>query len=227
MYRRFTIQPSEVHKYHREGYLLKKRFIQESLLQQAVAAGKQLVQQEPSVDKGDGHVRITGDALSKAPEFAALLESPTLWKAAAALLGSRNLVHHFFRLTIKIPGQEGIICWHRDSGHRYISPAASDFLRVFIPLTAFNDSSGAQTIVHKSNHMIDRPVKLPEPLNGSSIKKFPLPKHLCCCPGDVIFIHPKTRHYSVQSSTGSPCIHVMTQAGVVKRAVNLKINRTL
>ena len=39
MRRRFTILPSEVRQYYREGYLLKKSFIPENILKRAVVAG--------------------------------------------------------------------------------------------------------------------------------------------------------------------------------------------
>ena len=224
MRRRFTIQPAEVRQYYREGYLLKKRFIPENLLQYAIMAGEQLAQQKPLADEDYGHICITGDAQSKDSRFAHLLESLTLWKAIAALLGSRHLAYHFSNLTMKIPEQEGMIHWHRDFGNQYISLVTSDFLRVFIPLTTFNHVNGAPAIISKSNCVTDRSVKLLKTLNTRTTKKFPLPHPLCCSPGDIIFMHPKTRHCSKQNDSDNPRINLIMQVGIGKRPVSQTIN---
>lgn len=223
MRRRFTIQPTEVRQYYREGYLLKKRFIPEALLKQAVMAGEKLAQQKPQVNENFGHICITGDALSKDSGFAPLLESLTLWKAMEALLGSKHLAYHFSNLTIKIPKQEGMIRWHRDFGNRYISLVASDFLRVFIPLTTFNNVNGAPEIIRNSNCVTDRAAKLLKTLNTRTTRKFPLSQQLGCSPGDIIFMHPKTRHCSEQNNSDCPRINLIMQAGIAQRPVSHKI----
>ena len=224
MRRRFTIQPTEVRQYYREGYLLKKRFIPDDVLQQAIKAGQQFAQRKPVESENYGHISISGDALSKDSGFADLLESLTLWKALEALLGSKHLAYHFSNLTIKIPGQEGRVRWHRDFGNRYISLVASDFLRAFIPLTTFNSTNGAPAIVRESNGVTDKATKLLNTLNIRTTRRFPQPQKLCCSPGDIIFMHPKTRHCSEQNNSDSPRINLIMQVGITKQPVSHKIN---
>ena len=224
MHRRFTIQPTEVRQYHQEGFLLKKRFIREELLQQILVADKQAAHQKTLSSDDYGHIYITDDALSKSSEFATLLKSLTLWKAVEALLGSQHLAYHFSSLTIKKPHQDGIIRWHRDFGNRYISLVASDFLRVFIPLTTFNSINSAPTIIRESNRVTDGSVKLLKNLNTRTTRKFPLPQMLCCAPGDVVFMHPKTRHCSEQNDSDNSQINLIMQIGIAKKPVSRNTN---
>ena len=220
MRRQFTIQPAEVRQYHKEGYLLKKRFIPENLLIQAVMAGEKLALQKPQINEDYGHICITGDTLSKDSGFADLLESLNLWKAMGKLLGNRHLAYHFSNLTIKIPGQEGMIRWHRDFGNRFISLVASDFLRVFIPLTHFDRTNGAPKIIKESNKVRDKAVRLTKRLNICTTRKFPLAQQLYCSPGDIIFMHPKTRHCSGQNHSDKARVNLIMQAGIAKRPVS-------
>ena len=80
------------------------------------------------------------------------------------LLGSHNLAYHFSSLSIKIPGNKGMVRWHRDLGDQYISP------------------------------------------------------------GDIVFMHPKTRHCSGQNDSDKPRINLIMQVGIAKRPLSQKIN---
>lgn len=223
MRRRFTIQPAEVRQYYREGFLLKKRFIQSDLLQQAIMACEKLAKQKSNISEDYGYICMTDDVLSflkKDSGLVNLLESLNLWRAMGTLLGSQHLAYHFSNLTIKVPGQEGMIRWHRDFENQYIPLVTSDFLRVFIPLTHFDRTYGAPTIIRESNKVTDKAVKLSKKLNVRTTRRFPLAEQLYCSSGDIIFMHPKTRHCSEQNYSDNPRINLIMQAGIAKRPVS-------
>ena len=224
MRRRFTIQPAEVRQYFREGYLLKKRFIPENLLQQAILAGEQLAQQKTQKSENSGYLCLTNNALSKDPGFSNLLESLNLWRAAGALLGNLHLAYHFSKFTIKNPGQEGTVHWHSDFTNQHISLVASDFLRVFIPLSCFDVTNAALRIIKQSNNVTDSSVKLSKRLNLRTTRKFPLAQRLYCSPGDIIFIHPKARHCGDQNCSDRPGLNLILQLGIARRPVSKKIS---
>ncbi|MFE8647273.1 phytanoyl-CoA dioxygenase family protein [Sphingomonas sp. NCPPB 2930] len=96
---------------------------------------------------------IIGDLIRLEPKFASLIYVPTIWKAAAQLLGTseERVVFHFSNITRKPSLYGPAIGLHRDADNRYYACSNRQTVRLLFPLQIMNSSNGGTEVLIESH----------------------------------------------------------------------------
>lgn len=136
---------------------------------------------------------IIGDLPLFDAHFVAMLLAPTIWQAAAVVLGTADIVYHFSNITLK-PAKVGPrLNWHRDFPNQYICPHSSRFTRALIALDGMDRRNGCTQLVQESHQVTDEEALTAPKIDQSAISAMAL-LDIECERGDIAFLHPKSIH---------------------------------
>lgn len=157
---------------------------------------------------------IVGDLYKFSPVFRALPHLPTSIDAAAAALGTRELVAHFMNATIKHPKFGRAIGWHRDFPNDYLCGEDASFVRLMFCLDGMTLDGGATRFLPGS-HMVSDAQAQEERRSGlKPVHDALAGEPALCGPGDMVVIHPKVVHGGPMNLSAHPRRNIVLQVGV-------------
>lgn len=143
--------------------------------------------------------------------FFSLLKHKIVLETSILLLKQRRLNYHFMNATIKHPGADRKIAWHRDFPNLYICPKESSFLRLMICLDGMDETNGATHLVRGSHLISDRDL-IGKKININDIDQSSI-EPVYCLPGSIVAIHPKVIHGGQQNISENPRRNIIIQIG--------------